>query len=111
MKKPKYIKKIENSLGLMFSRTEVKFSNGLDIIEFINKRSYEVVWSSGYININDEKMLYNEKIFKTKQNFYLYLNSSVDFVIMDIYYKEDQKNELQIFIKQLLKQYKNERIN
>ena len=48
-------------------------------------------------------------IFKTKQGFYLYLLLNTTNVNLLVYYKQNQESELTIFLKQLIKQFNNDK--
>ena len=54
-------------------------------------------------------ILYKNKVYQTKQGFFLYLSLTEETMV--IYYGEDQLNELTLFIRQLFKQFKNATIN
>lgn len=99
MNKPEYIQKIENKSGEFFSVVNLGEISG----NSINEINYELLYiSSKYVN---DKVLWTEKVLKTKHGFYLYLNRG-DLINIDIYHKPEQLNELIIFIKQFIKQNK-----
>lgn len=102
IKKPKFIKRNEKNLGVLSSIT-LDFSDD-SIYKFIDNRSFLSVWSDA--TLIDEKIVFNNKIYKSKQGFYLYLFIEKDKKsTLIVYYKEDQNSELTIFIQQLLKQF------
>lgn len=105
MKKPKYIEQIENK-GETLSLIEITFE-GKGIQTFLDEKSFVVVWSKGFSTINEPKISLTEKIYKTKQGFFLYLLLDMEISTLTIYYRQEQLNELTIFVGQLLKQYKN----
>lgn len=105
IEKPDYIKGLENE-GKPFSIMRVVLPKGFD--DFMKSRSVDLVLSESYLNFLDNKIHYRNKIYLTKQSFYLYLSlEDTDNEYLTIYYKENQLNELTIFITQLLKTYKN----
>lgn len=104
IKKPNYIKTIESKHEPMSTIT-VPFE-GNKISEFIEGRTFILVWSKGTANFIDGKINYTKKIYKTKQAFYLYLLTEEDKTSIVVYYKQEQLNELTIFISQLLKEFK-----
>jgi hypothetical protein len=89
IKKPKFIKNNEKSLGV--------FS------------SLEVVWSEAFTGIINVKTEFDKKIYKTKQGFYLYLLLGEVESNLIVYYNQSQYSELTIFIQQLLKQFNNDK--
>lgn len=99
----KYIDKLESQGGL-FSTTYVSLPSKFN--EFISNK--KVVLVNSHSTINDEgKRIYVEKLFKTIQGFYIYLNNeSESKVDVTLYYKEEQSSEFDLFIGQLLKQFK-----
>ena len=109
IKKPKLIKFNEKSLGVL-SSIQIDFPDDY-IFNFLNGRSFEVVWSKGLVDINtgSGKIIIEKIIFKTKQGFYLYLLLNDEGTSMVVYYKQHQINELTIFISQLLKQFNNDK--
>lgn len=104
VKTPKYIEHLENQ-GLVFSTIEIDFENGVE--KFLDDRSFSVVWSNGHATVKNPKITLKEKIYKSKQEFYLYLLLGGYSQTLTIYYKQEQMNELTIFLTQLLKQFKN----
>ncbi len=109
IKKPRLIKSNEKSLGVL-SSIQINFPDD-SIFKFLNGRSFEVVWSKGWVDINtgSGKIITEKIIFKTKQGFYLYLLMNTTNVNLLVYYKQNQESELTIFITQLLKQFKNDK--
>lgn len=101
---PKYIERIE-SKGETLSTVEVVFGEGIQ--KFLDDRNFVVVWSKGFAKVDEPKITLREKIYKTKQGFFLYLFLDEDFQTLTIYYRQEQINELTIFLTQLLKQFKN----
>lgn len=104
IKKPKYIKKVESNEIL--SSIEISVEDK-EIQSFLDGRNFLTVWSKGFSTLKENKIIFNEKIYKTKQGFYLYLFSKGTSVLT-IYYRQEQLNELTIFLGQLLKQIKND---
>lgn len=109
IKKPKYIKLLEKKSGVMSIMTLNFINQNID--GFISSRSFTTVWSEGKMEPTDNKVKWLEKIYKTKQEFYLYLSICENLTSMVIYYRQEQENELTIFLTQLLKQFKNDTIN
>jgi hypothetical protein len=107
MKKPKYIKRIEKNNDILSLTNLYDLSKEFD--KFIDKK-VDLVYSKSDIDDNG-KFIFKEKLYKTKQSFYLYLSFRGDVIDADIYYKQEQYNELFIFITQLLKQFKNATTN
>jgi hypothetical protein len=101
---PKYIERIE-SKGETLSTIEVVLGQGIQ--KFLDDRNFVVVWSKGFTKVDEPKITLKEKIYKTKQGFFLYLFLDKEFPTLTIYYKQEQINELTIFLTQLLKQFKN----
>lgn len=107
--KPKYIENLEDKTESL-STMEIGF-NGKQIQEFLDSRNFVTVWSKGFLTSDENRISFNEKIYKTKQGFFLYLYLDVELSTIIIYYRQEQLNELTIFISQLLKQFKNATIN
>jgi hypothetical protein len=108
MKKPKYIRVIEkNNKVLSLSKL---YSLPKEFDDFITKKVI-ILYSKSDIDNNNGKFLFKEKIYRTMQGFYLYLSFRGDVIDVDIYYYQEQHNELIIFITQLLKQFKNATTN
>lgn len=106
MKKPKYIKQREKESEITFSSMILYFNtDGLD--KFISNRSFTLVWSDGRIEKTNGEIFLSEKLFLTKQGFYIYLSSNKLPDSMMVYYRQEQYDELRIFMGQLLKQLKN----
>jgi hypothetical protein len=108
MKKPKYIKDIEKN-GEVLSLSKL-YSLPKEFDNFINKKIM-ILYSKSDIDTDSGKFIFKEKLYKTQQPFYLYLLFRGDEIDTDIYYKQEQHNELIIFITQLLKQFKNATTN
>jgi len=102
---PHYIKNVEkhvlSTLNLSFLR------NGVE--EFLDGKTFTIVWSEGDIDVQTGKIKFSKKIYETKQGFYLYLLLNQEIPSMVVYYKQEQINELKIFISQLLKQFNNDK--
>ena len=102
---PKYI---ETESEEVFSRIIVEFQKkGID--EFISNKTFTVVWSEGNTDEQTGKIKFRKKIYKTKQGFYLYLLLNTTNVNLLVYYKQNQESELTIFLKQLIKQFNNDK--
>ena len=108
VRKPDYIEKLED--GKLFSTVEINVPD--DFQKYLESRSMTLVHSENFVNFDDGNFTTLTQIFSTKQPFYLYLlKGSFDDRTLVIYYKEEQINELKVFVKQLLKTYKNGTIN
>lgn len=107
IKKPKFIKNTEKSLGV-FSSLRLDFPDH-SIYKFIDNRNTLVVWSEAFTGIITGKTEFNKKIYKTKQGFYLYLLLGEVESNLIVYYNQSQYSELTIFIQQLLKQFNNDK--
>lgn len=117
MTKPEYIKKIEDQFGIL---SQIFYGN-LNLEQFnILDSKLDTVWSSSTY-IGDGKVSWGEKIYKTKQDFYLSMTIStitnpsnlkqMEIRLCDIYYRQEQFNELIFFIKSLSKELENARNN
>ena len=104
MEKIEYIKKLEEG-GNVFSELEIDFDNE-KIQLFLDGRNFVTVWSKGYLSTKDNILFFKQKIYKTKQQFFLYLSLDKDISILTIYYNQEQLNELTVFITQLIKEFK-----
>ena len=107
IKKPKFIKNNEKSLGV-FSSLRLDFP-GHSIYKFIDNKNLEVVWSEAFTGISNVKTEFNKRIYKSKQGFYLYLLLGEVESNLIVYYNQSQYSELTIFIQQLLKQFNNDK--
>lgn len=102
---PEYIKK----QGI-FSKVFVSLPESFDV--FLKDKKMKIVYSESVSDFETGNIKYKCKIYQTQQEFFLYLSFQDDETTdMTIYYKEQQSSELTIFIKQLLKQFKNATIN
>ncbi len=106
--KPDYIKGLED--GKPFSTLELDVPD--DFQKFLDGRALTTVFTDGWMDFETGELETRSQIYLTKQSFYLYLfKDSVDKKTLVIYYKEEQLNELKLFIRQLLKTYKNGTVN
>jgi hypothetical protein len=100
--KPDYIERIEIVEGDNFSVMNLPLGN-IEFEKFIDSK-FELVHSISDIKQNS-KIIFKEKLYKTKQGFYLYLLITEDDGIQSrIYYKQKQLDELRLIIGQILKQ-------
>jgi hypothetical protein len=113
MEKPEYIQNLE-SKDNFFSVMLCHELKG-EFLKFLSERKltrvYEksLITEMGYIK-------FEEVIFKSQQNFYLFVEireilQSDTISKLTIYYNVEQYNELYLFLSQLLKQYKNATTN
>ena len=101
--KPNYIEKVENMTENEFSVMNLPDAN-IEFEKFLDNSKFELVYSISDVGQN-LKISYKEKIYKTKQEFYLYLLITEDDGIQSkIYYKQKQLDELRLIIGQILKQ-------
>jgi hypothetical protein len=111
MKKPKYIKNIEKTEGIFSIMNFHKFRT--EMYKMFEEKKTPKVFEKSFIHI-DGSFEWVELIYKTQQNFYLHMvNESEDETIwsLTIYYKPENLNELVIFIRQVLKQLRDDTIN
>lgn len=101
MEKPNYIKKIETDKNICLSIMNLPDATE-DFIKFTSEK-FELVDSLGDMGL-DIKITFKEKLYLTKQEFYLYLLITDDKIKVRIYYQQKQLNELKLIIGQLLKQ-------
>jgi hypothetical protein len=111
MDTPKYISNLEKN-GEIYSVMNV-ISVPKEIEGYLNKMKTTIVYSISKIDYIDTTIKYNEKIYKTAQGFYIYLSLREvgTHAGLTIYYKQEQQNEMSLFVGQLLKQFKNATIN
>jgi hypothetical protein len=98
--KPEYILDIEKTEGILsvveFSRfDETKYEQTL--------KKMPIVYGNSMYDVNTKNLMWVEKIFKTAQSFYIYINGVNNFYI---YYKPTMLDELKFFINQLNKEKK-----
>ena len=109
MEIPEFIKDYMKNEGIL-SRVNIVMPKGFD--EYLKDKKMITIYSDSTHNFETGKTILKSKIYKTQQGFYLYLFFGVnDNVDTTIYYKESQASELTIFIKQLIKQFKNATTN
>lgn len=109
MEIPEFIKDYMKNDGIL-SRVDIIMPKGFD--EYLKDKKMTTIYSDSTSDFESGKITLNSKIYKTQQGFYLYLFFGMsDNVSATIYYKESQSSELTIFIKQLIKQFKNATTN
>ena len=109
MNKPEYIQNLESKDGI-FSVMVCHELKG-EFLKYLNGKKLLRVYEKGLIN-ESNLVKFEEVIFKSQQNFYLFVEIRVipqtDTISnLTIYYETEQYNELYLFLSQLLKQYKN----
>ena len=109
MNKPEYIQNLESKDGI-FSVMVCHELKG-EFLKYLNGKKLSRVYEKGLMN-ESNLVKFEEVIFKSQQNFYLFVEIRVipqtDTISnLTIYYKTEQYNELYLFSSQLLKQYKN----
>ena len=107
--KPEYIQNLESKDGI-FSVMVCPELKG-EFLKYLNGKKLSRVYEKGLMN-ESNLVKFEEVIFKSQQNFYLFVEIRVipqtDTISnLTIYYKTEQYNELYLFSSQLLKQYKN----
>jgi hypothetical protein len=113
MNKPEYIHNLELKSGV-FSVMDCHELKG-EFLKYLNEKKLSRVYEKGLMN-ESGLVKFEEVIFKSQQNFYLFVQIRVipqsDTISkLTIYYKSEQSNELILFTSQLLKQYKNATTN
>jgi hypothetical protein len=109
MKKPYYIQNLESKDNFFSVMVCPEFKG--DFLKFLNEKKLTRVYEKS--SMNESGMVkFDEVIFKSQQNFYLFVEMRVipqsDTISnLTIYYKVEQYTELYMFLSQLLKQYKN----
>ena len=102
MKKSNYIEEIEKKGDIYFSVMNLPCAS-IEFEKFIDGK-FEIVHSISNIEQNS-KITFKEKLYKTKQEFYIYLIITEDETIQSkVYYKQKQLDELRLIIGQILKQ-------
>jgi hypothetical protein len=103
METPYYIENYEQKEGVL-SRSKVVMPKDFD--NYLKDKKMELVYSESSTDFETGKTIFSSKIYKTKQEFYLYLLFRDTKTDITIYYKQKQQDELTIFIGQLIKQFK-----
>jgi hypothetical protein len=101
-----YILHTEEKYGIVFSSMTIDMPEGFD--EFMKDRNFELKYSESSFNPETD-IQFKNKVYHTKQGFFLYLSLTEN--VMIIYFEEKQLNELTLFIRQLFKQLKNATTN
>lgn len=103
MNKPNYILQVEKTENIVFSVMKIDFflkENNKKIID-----RFDLVFSESIFPSKGE-ISWVEQLYKTKQDFYLYLLFNEDKCDSYIYYNQKQLKELMFFTKQLFKEWK-----
>jgi hypothetical protein len=110
MNTSKYILKLEDK-GETFSTMTLLLP--IEFNEFIGGKKVTIIHSHSTMD-KDGKRIYKEKLYKTTQGFYIYLFREHEYLTgqqqmieVTIHYKQEQSNEFDLFISQVLKQFKN----
>lgn len=110
MEKIEYIKKLEEG-GVVFSMVNI-LSVPKEIEQYLNKIKSTIIYSIADLTYPNIEIKYTEKIYRTVQGFFIYLSIREDGTpVITIYYKQEQLNEMTLFVGQLLKQFKNATVN
>ena len=109
MNKPEYIQNLELKDNFFSVMVCPEFKG--DFLKFLNEKKLTRVYEKSSMN-ESGLVKFDEVIFKSQQNFYLFVEMRVipqsDTISnLTIYYKVEQYTELYMFLSQLLKQYKN----
>lgn len=111
MDKHEFITTLENTEGV-FSIMDFHLFDG-DLFKFLEDKKMSRVFEKSKVMLEGD-VIWVEVLYKTKQSFYLHLeNKTIGSPRwgLRIYYKPEQLNELVIFIKQVLKQFRDATIN
>jgi len=109
--KPDYIQFIELQEGVFSYMKFHQFDKS--ILKYLDDKSFERVFEVGIVS-KSGKARWSEVIYKTKQSFFLHLesnNEDDESYWLTIYYKPEKKNELLLFTNQMLKPFKEGDIN
>jgi hypothetical protein len=101
MKKSNYIEMIEKDNGYCFSVMDLPVGTN-DLVKFSDDK-FELTHSISEMGQNS-KINFKEKLYITKQGFYLYLLTTDDDIQVRVYFLQKQLTELRLIIGQLLKQ-------
>ncbi len=101
MKKSNYIEKVENDRNIYFSVMDLPMATP-DFLKFTSDK-FELIHSIAEMG-QDLKINFKEKLYLTKQEFYIYLLITDNDIIVRVYYQQKQLDELRLIIGQLLKQ-------
>ena len=103
MEKPYYIEECERK-NEIFSVNRISMPDGFD--NYLKDKKMELVYSESNTDFETGKTIFSSKIYKTKQEFYIYLLFCDTKTDITIYYKPNQQDELTIFMGLLIKQFK-----
>jgi hypothetical protein len=109
--KPLFIEKLEDSEGIFSIMNFHIFRS--EIYKLFDEKKIPKVFEKSYIHLDGDAQ-WGELIYKTPQSFYLHIiNDREDKTswYLTIYYKPENLNELIIFIRQVLKQLRDDTIN
>jgi hypothetical protein len=102
MRKPAYIKEIESKNDISYSVISLPVANQ-QFMKFADN-NFELVYSVSNFE-QDGKITFSEKVYMTKQNFYIYLSiTDDDEVQVKVFYNQKQFDELRLVFGQILKQ-------
>lgn len=101
MEKPNYIEKIESDKNIYFSLMVLPMATQ-DLLKFTSDK-FTLIHSIAEMG-QDLKINFKEKLYLTKQEFYIYLLITDDDIQVRVYYQQKQLDELRLIIGQLLKQ-------
>jgi hypothetical protein len=101
MNKPEYIKKIENTEGVL---SVVILRDSIESVSKIDKnKNLTLVYMES--EFHDNRPKFKSKLYKTSTGFYIYWKQHpvVDKFEIEIYHKPENINEVTIFLSQLNK--------
>lgn len=109
MKKPDFIKNMENEKKFFSSVELNNFSK--DIISKLREKKYTALYSERKMDESGE-ILIKKYILKSAQGFFLYFEKQTEpDWNLTIYFEESKESELQFFLINFLKTYRNDTIN
>jgi hypothetical protein len=102
MRKPTYIREIESKNDISYSVISLPVANN-QFMKLADTK-FELVYSVSNFE-EDGKITFSEKVYTTKQNFYIYLLiTDDDEVQVKVFYIQKQFDELRLVFGQILKQ-------
>jgi hypothetical protein len=92
--------------------SSVKIGGMISFLDFIRNKTLNKLYETSQFSIETEKKIITECVYSTHHPFYLHLSddNTTDIWSCNIYYDINQSGELEIFLKQLIKQFKNDRV-
>lgn len=109
--KPKYVEHLETQEGVFSCLEFHRYPYGL--IQYLDEKKFTRVFERGVVSSRG-KARWIEVVYRTNQKFYFHVNSAnqeEDECELTIYYKPEQFSELIFLTTQVLKPYKEAKIN